>query len=39
VRLERELKKWEGAQQYEREEKRLEERQVNKLEHRVKELE
>ncbi len=39
VRMERELKRWEGVQQQERDDKRRDERQVNKLEHRVKELE
>jgi hypothetical protein len=39
VRVERELKKWEGVKQDERDERRKEERQVGKLEYRVKELE
>lgn len=39
VRLERELKRWEGVKQDEREDRRKEERQVSKLEYRVKELE
>ena len=39
VRFERELKKWEGFKQDEKNDKRKEERQVGKLEYRVKELE
>ncbi len=39
VRLERELKKWEGFKQDEKNDRRKEERQVSKLEFRVKELE
>ena len=37
--MEREMKRWEGAKEQERDDKRREERQVSKLEHRVKELE
>lgn len=39
VRIERELKKWEGVKQDEKDDRRKEERQVSKLEFRVKELE
>ena len=39
VRLERQLKHCDAAHQQDRDDKRREERQVSKLEHRIKELE